>query len=104
VLASLVGGTLMNPAFWLALSGGAASVFTMVVARRFGVNLFSVVGLGLLGAFAHLLAQVAVAGALVVGDQRILILLPSMLLSGVLTGLVIGYASYLIIARLTLMK
>ena len=100
VLASLIGGTMMNPSFWLSLCGGAASVLTMAIVRRWGRRIFSVIGVGLFGALAHLLAQLGAAGALIVGNATILILLPSMLLSSALTGLIVGYASHLILARI----
>lgn len=100
VLGSLIGGTMMNPAFWLSLCGSAASVAAMMIVHRFGKKSFSIIGVGMAGAFAHMLGQAAVVGVLVVGDMRILILLPSMLLSALLTGLIVGYASHLIIARI----
>jgi len=96
----LISGSLLNPAFWLSVSGSAAAVLTMTVVRRFAEKIFSVIGVGLWGALAHLLAQLAVAGALIVRDTKILILLPTMLLSSVLTGLIVGYASRLILEHL----
>lgn len=100
VLGSLIGGAMLNPSFWLSISGAAASVTAMVIVRRLGKKVFSIIGVGISGAFAHMLAQVAVAGILVAGDTAILILLPSMLLSSLLTGLIVGYASHLIVARI----
>lgn len=100
VLGSLIGGTMLNPSFWLSVCGAASSVTAMLIARRFGKKVFSIIGVGMIGAFAHMITQVAVAGVLVVGDKAILILLPSMLLSSLLTGLIIGYASHLIIVRI----
>jgi len=100
VLASLIGGTMLNPSFWLSICGAAASVTAMIIARRLGKKTFSIIGVGMIGAFAHMLAQVAVAGLLVVGDTAILVLLPSMLLSSLITGLIVGYASHLILARI----
>jgi len=100
VLGSLIGGTMMSPSFWLSICGAAASVAAMIIIRRLGKKVFSIIGIGMIGAFAHMLAQVAVAGVLVVGDTAILILLPSMLLSSLLTGLIVGYASHLIVARI----
>lgn len=101
VLGGLIGGTMMNPAFSLSIAGSAASVATMMLVRRFGKKYFSIIGIALAGAFAHMLAQLAVAGILVVGSTGILILMPGMLLSSLLTGLIVGYASLLIITRIT---
>jgi len=100
VLGSLVGGTLMSPSFWLSICGAASSVTAMIIVRRLGKKIFSIIGVGMIGAFAHMLTQVTVAGFLVVGDEAILILLPSMLLSSLITGLIVGYASHLIVARI----
>ncbi len=100
VLASLVGGSFFNPAFWLSLSGSAASVLTMAMGRRYAAKIFSIIGIGLLGALAHLLAQLAAASALIVQDARVVVLLPTMLLSSAFTGLIVGYASLLILMRI----
>lgn len=99
-VASLVGGSFFNPAFWLSLSGSAASVFTMALGRRYAAKIFSMIGISLLGALAHLVAQLAVASALIVQDARVVVLLPTMLLASVFTGLIVGYASLLILSRI----
>ncbi len=100
VLGSLIGGTIMSPSFWLSICGAASSLTAMLIARRLGKKIFSIIGAGMIGAFAHMLAQAAAAGFLVAGHTAILILLPSMLLSSLLTGLIVGYASHLIVARI----
>lgn len=100
VLASLIGGSLLSPTFWLSISGSSAAVLVMSSVRHFGRRMFSVVGIGLVGAVAHVLGQLAVVGTFIVRDAKIFILLPTMLLSSVLTGLIVGYASYLIVERI----
>ena len=100
LLGSLLSGSMLSPAFWLSLAGSAAAVTVMIIMRCYAGAWFSVVGVGLAGAFAHMVAQVAVAALWIVGDSRILVLVPTMLLSAVMTGLVVGYATYLILLRL----
>jgi heptaprenyl diphosphate synthase len=100
LLGSLIGGTLMNPAFWLSIAGAVASVAAMIVVRRFARRIFSIIGAGMIGAFAHTLAQATVADLMIAGKMRVVVLLPSMLLSALLTGLIVGYASHLIVARI----
>ncbi len=74
-------------------SGGAVSLIVMIFARRFkGVG---VVGVSVLGALSHNIAQMAVA-CFIVGTRAILAYLPVLLaaaaVTGTLTGLIARYA------------
>lgn len=102
LLASFVSGSFLNAAFWLSLAGSSSAALLMILMHRIGRNIFSVVGVGLFGAFGHLLGQLASASALFAGAASIFVLLPVMLLTSVLTGLIVGYASHLILSRLSL--
>ncbi len=97
-------GTFLNPGFWLSLAGGAASVFVMVLAKKHGRRAFSIIGVSLLGALAHVLAQIALAGILIVQRFQILYLLPLMLWPALFAGLIVGIVALLLLDRAQVMK
>ncbi len=93
----LVGFTFGSPASMLySLAGGLVSLGVMVLCRR--TEKFSLLGISIAGGVSHNLAQLAVAAA-VLRTPQIVWYLPLLLLSGVLTGALIG-----IVARLCLPK
>ena len=86
----LVGFTFGNPASMLySLAGGLVSFTLMFLCRR--TDKFSVIGVSVIGGVAHNLAQLAVAAA-VTRTLSIAWYLPMLLLSGLLTGALIGIA------------
>ncbi|NLI53498.1 MAG: Gx transporter family protein [Clostridiales bacterium] len=90
-----IGGLLFGgPAVMLySFAGGVLSLVVMIFARRLrGV---SVVGVSVLGAVAHNLAQMAIA-CFIVGTRAILAYLPVLLVAAVVTGTLTG-----LIARYT---
>ncbi|HXG00048.1 MAG TPA: Gx transporter family protein [Bacteroidota bacterium] len=91
VLGSLLIGTFMGPAFVLALSGGVASAIVMAIVRKMFRGLFGVIGISLLGAVTHVLVQLAVVRFVFVQNASVFHLLPLMLASSVVGGLVVGY-------------
>ena len=68
-------------------AGGVVSLIVMILARR--MKSLSVVGVSVLGAAAHNVAQLAVA-CFVVETRAILAYLPVLLLSAAITGLLTG--------------
>lgn len=99
LLGSLLVGTFFNPGFWLSLAGGVASVLVMAFAKKHGQRAFSIMGVSLLGALAHILAQIALAGILIVQRLEILYLLPLMLWPALFAGLIVGIAAWLLLER-----
>lgn len=84
----LVGFTFGSPASMLySLAGGLLSLGVMVLCRR--TEKFSLLGVSLAGGVTHNLAQLAVAAA-VLRTPQIVWYLPILLLSGMLTGALIG--------------
>ena len=65
----------------------------MVSVRRFAGELFSVVGLSIWGALAHQLCQLALAYAYI-GQSGLFALLPLSLVSGLLSGGLIGLLAW----------
>ena len=96
---SLLIGTFFSPGFWLSAGGGAAAVLAMIAGRRFGSRWLSVIGVSLAGALAHVLAQVALVGLVIVHHPGILYLLPLMLWPALFAGLAVGVGALLILNR-----
>ena len=98
----LVGFTFGSPASMLySLSGGLVSLGVMILCRR--VDRFSVLGVSVAGGVSHNLAQLAVAAA-VLRTPQIVWYLPMLLLSGVLTGALIGVITQLCLPKLRRFK
>lgn len=77
-------------------AGGIASFFVMAISLSFFS--FSVVGISILGACFHNIGQLGMA-CLLLGNSAILSYLPILLLSGAVTGLLIGTLSGPILLR-----
>lgn len=94
----LVGFTFGSPASMLySLAGGLVSLGVMVLCRR--TEKFSLLGVSIAGGVSHNLAQLAVAAA-VLRTPQIAWYLPVLLLSGMLTGALIGVAVRLCLPKL----
>ncbi len=102
LLGSFFIGSFMNPGFWLSLAGGIAAVAVMTALKTCGAKHFSVIGISLAGALAHVLAQIAVAGFFIVRRWEIVYLLPAMLWPALFAGVVVGIAALLLLERLAI--
>ena len=89
-LGSLMVGTLLSPVFPFALCGGLASLICMGLAHRYLRPSLSIVGVSILGALAHNLAQLYLAYSLYIHREEIFYLLPFLLLATVITGFFVG--------------
>lgn len=74
--------------------GGIFCIAVMVCLRH--IPVFSVLGVSMAGAVFHNAGQIMVA-AIVMDNAGIIYYLPALCISGVLSGLVVGYLSYLLI-------
>ena len=93
VVGSLLVGSLFSPAFLLGLCGGIVAALAMIAARKFGSGMFSVIGISLIGSVAHILTQLAVVMYLFAENESLLVLLPLLLTSAVVGGLIVGWIS-----------
>jgi len=98
LLGSLFLGTFLGPGFFLSLSGGLAGTVSMWMAAALFPRLFSPLGISLIGAYFHNMAQLFIAYFLFVRRiEAILVVLPFLVVAGTLTGACNGYAAkYLI--------
>lgn len=99
VMRVLVAGLLFNGLFGAAysLAGALLSFAVMTLLKKTG--LFSVVGVSMAGGVAHNLGQILVA-AFLVSNIKIFVYFPVLIISGVITGVLIGILSYLILKRM----
>lgn len=93
VAGSLLVGTLFSPGFTLAFSAGLASATAMVLTKKLTGKLFSVVGISLIGSVTHVVTQLLVVLALYVKNSAVLYILPLLLLSAIIGGLIVGWVS-----------
>lgn len=98
-LGSLASGLFGSPAFSLSLAGGTCAILAMGLVHRLFGRVFSEIGVSLVGAVAHNLAQLMVAYLLLVRNEGIFLLLPLMLLTAVATGFLNGLAARFLIGH-----
>lgn len=99
VVRILISGLVFSGAFSLLYSfaGGLLSFLVMVLAKK--CKKISAVGVSVLGAVTHNLAQIAVAAA-VMGTFRIVYYLPALLVSGAVSGVCVGVLGGIVAGRL----
>ncbi|HXX53911.1 MAG TPA: Gx transporter family protein, partial [Thermodesulfovibrionales bacterium] len=99
--ASLFSGSFLGPGFILSTGGGVSSILTMGVVSYLVPSLFGPVGLSLIGALSHNLAQLAFAYLLFIQKiEPVLLIAPFLILIGTITGAVNGLAADLLIRGL----
>lgn len=99
-LGGLLAGMFLGPAFILATAGGFAAISCMGGVKWVAPKMFSVIGISIIGAVAHNLAQLCVAYFLFIGRDEVLSLFPMFLLSGFMAGFVIGLVAHILLLRL----
>jgi heptaprenyl diphosphate synthase len=99
-VASVLAGTLAGPAFALSMAGGLAAALGMGAAARLGAPPLGVVGVSMIGAACHNLAQLGVVAWLLAGAGAAWGLVPIALLVSAGAGLVTGLAARFALDRL----
>ncbi|HKM43318.1 MAG TPA: Gx transporter family protein [Limnochordia bacterium] len=89
LLGSLMSGTFMTPTFYFSFAGGVISAIVMGLLYKHASKYFSMMGISLVGAVTHNVAQLTVAG-LMIEQSLILIYLPVMLFAALPTGAFVG--------------
>lgn len=95
LLSSLLFGSIVSMIY--ALSGALLSFFVMLLFKK--LDFFSEIGVSVLGGVFHNIGQI-ISAIFVLGTASIAYYLPVLLISGVISGAVIGIISGLIIKRL----
>jgi len=99
VIGALFSGTLLTPTFIISLAGALAATLIMAVAWQ-ALPMFSLVGISLFGAVAHMLAQFVVVEALFIQQHALYYLLPPLLLLSLLTGWINGVIAEYVTRRI----
>ncbi|MDI9484189.1 MAG: Gx transporter family protein [Bacillota bacterium] len=89
LLGSLFSGTFMTPTFYFSFTGGVVSAIVMGLLYRFASKHLSMMGISLVGAVTHNVAQLSIA-ALMIEQELILLYLPVMLFAALPTGAFVG--------------
>ncbi|MBE6534642.1 MAG: Gx transporter family protein [Ruminococcaceae bacterium] len=92
ILCSILFGSFTS--FWYSIVGGLLSFVIMLIIKR--TDKFSPMGVSICGAIAHNIGQIAVAIVLL-EEIKIALYLPVLLITGTLTGALIGLVSIPII-------
>ena len=101
ILASIFTGTFLGPSFILSFGGGVTSTAAMGLTYMAVRNVFGPVGLSLIGALFHNVAQLALAYFLFIQRIEAMFLIsPVIILIGTLTGVANGAVSGLLINQL----
>ena len=94
IISSFMMGTFMSPAFLLSFSAALISTLAMGalyrISTKYNQFYFSLVGISVLGAFTHNVAQLILAYFLLIKHAGIFILLPWLSIGAVVMGLISG--------------
>ncbi len=93
----LVTGSISS--FMYSFSGAILSCIVMYLSYRFFSNIFSLMGVSILGALSHVTAQITVA-SLMMNNLKIYTYLPFLMLTSIFTGYFVGLASTYIVRNL----
>jgi heptaprenyl diphosphate synthase len=101
ILVSLFTGTFLGPSFLLSFGGGMTSTLAMGLIISIAPGLFSVIGISIIGALFHNIAQLSIAYFLLIQRiEAVLVVAPVIILLGTLTGTINGVISELLIKGL----
>ncbi len=87
LVVGLLRGTIAQPTFFMALSGGILSFFIMMLFSR--LKFFSVIGVSVLGSVSHASGQILVA-IILLGTSAVVYYLPFISLLSIATGIFSG--------------
>ena len=95
VLVSLIRGTIMSMGFVMSLAGAIFSLGIMILFYLV-IKKFSIIGVSVIGAIFHVIGQILIA-MIYLGTSGIVYYLPFIALSAIVTGVIVGIVSQLII-------
>ena len=95
LVVGLIRGTFMSYGFLMSLSGAALSLLVMIFFYLL-VRKFSIIGVSVIGAVAHVVGQILIA-MVYLGTGYVVLYLPVIGLSAIITGIFVGIVSKAII-------
>ena len=100
ILSSIFLGTFLSPTFFLSLSGGVTATLAMAVVYYYRKNPFSLVGVSILGAYAHTVAVTLCVYTFWIQQDFFFKLLPIFFIFSLTTGILNGLIGNFIITKL----
>jgi len=100
ILGSLLTASLFTPGFFLALTGGLASLLTMNIFYKTAHNYISPIGLSIVGGVTHIFTQLFIVYLFIIKDSTIFFMTPIILILGLLSGYIVGFLAYKIILNI----
>ncbi len=98
LIGSFFTGNLFTPGFFLSLSGGVAALIGMGI--LFYLKIFSILSVSVGGSVLHNLGQLVVAIYILFKNSILWYLLPYLMITALITGVVIGLFSYYLLQRI----
>lgn len=99
-IGALLLGRIFGPGFWLALGGAIAATSVMIIVYRAAGNKLSPIGVSVAGAAGHAFGQIVAARFLVIRHDAIWQVLPLFLLFTVVTGVLTGWLTAMLLREL----
>ena len=96
LIVSLIRGTILSPAFFMALSGGMLSYLIMLLFSR--IKIFSKIGVSVLGSLSHATGQIIIA-IILLDSFDLVYYLPFIAILSLGTGIISGIITSLYLKR-----
>lgn len=96
IIVALIRGTLLNPIFFMSLTGGILAYLIMLLFSR--LKIFTPIGVSVIGAIFHTIGQIVVA-FIIINVMEIAYYLPFIALLSVGTGILSGLIAYTYLRR-----
>ena len=96
LIATLLRGTFLNPAFFMSLSGGFLAFIIMLIFSR--IKLFTPIGVSVMGSIFHVTGQRLVA-IIIMGTDAVIYYLPFIALFSLATGILSGLVADIYLKR-----
>ena len=100
LVGSVIMGSFLTPAFFLSASGGLASALVLALAYKCRGRVFSIIGVSVIGAYAHTITQIVVAYLLLIRHYQVFLLLPLFLTFSLFSGIISGLGAFFLIRLL----
>ena len=94
-LVAVLRGTILTMGFLMSLTGAILSLGVMILFKIL-IKKFSIVGVSVVGAIFHVIGQILIAWAFL-GTPYILLYLPVIAISAIITGVLVGVSANLVI-------
>ena len=104
LLGSFLVGKFFHPVFLMSLSGGIMAALTMGIVMKSTKEVFSLIGISIIGSFFKNVTQLIVAYLIYIRHFQLFSLLPLFLLSSLIGGAVVGILSHLIDSKLNVLR